>query len=381
MEHLYERTEKTNNQVLIVIPGNIDFRGIQVFFHSALINIPMDDVGIDIYFAGTCEQQSMLDDFMKIDVGVYIGNINVQSSFDKNLFLSDMNWLLDHCQYECVHVNSGIPWFNSYAMCIAKQHKIPKRFSHSHSSHIQQKSVLKRAYKEYLTLLNNKNTTHYLACSDSAAKWMFGDRKALEAEILNNGINPLRYKFNPEVRSKMRREYGVENNKVVLHVGAFNKAKNQSFLVDVLKNMVIKDNSVRLFFIGTGDFLPYIKKRICEEKLNEFAIFVGTSNRVCDYMQMADLFVLPSVFEGLGLVNIEAQAAGLRCIVSDVVPESVKITDLLQFVSLDKGSGYWAEKCLMAMDDYRRQDTSDEINKADYSVNSLTKRLHELYCE
>lgn len=351
-----------------------------MFFLNVLGYIDRNDLGIDLYFGGKNEQEELLEKLSSMKLGVYVGELNIYGRDARSRFRSDIRALLQGKQYDCIHVNSGFSWFNLIAIEEAKKQGIGKRLVHSHSSHLPAKSKLKQVYKALLTDKIDRLASECIACSTEAGVWMFGqahfDQNGL---ILNNGIDAERYIFSPEIRAAMRNEYDLKDNHIILHVGAFNSAKNQRFLVETFAFVRQKDPLAKLILIGTGEFYEDVRQQVKTAGLEADVIFVGASNRVSDYMHMADLFVLPSVFEGLGIVNIEAQATGLRCLVSDVVPQAAKVTDLIEYLPLSEGPAYWADAALKRLDGYPREDMSEAIVRSGYDARATAEKLQEIY--
>lgn len=379
MEVLYKRNGNVERNILILIPGDIAYRGIQVFFANVLKHINNPAIGFDLYFAGKLVEDELFQQLKNYNVGVIVGGLSVNSGKWKKKYISDVICLMKENTYDCVHVNSGMPWFNAMGILIAKKHRIHYRISHSHSFHLPEKSMMKRIYKKFLVFVINFLSTHKLACSMEAAIWMYGENGANNSVILNNGIEIEKYRFNLDRRIQMRNDYKITDEPVILHVGAFNNAKNQAFLLKMLSEILCIRKNTKLFLVGTGDNESKIKSEAEELGISESVVFVGASNRINEYMQMADMFVLPSKYEGLGLVNIEAQAAGLKCIVSDVVPRMVAVTDLVHFLSLEKGAKYWANYCHMELDGYSRLDHTDEIKRAGFSIADLVEKMTNVY--
>lgn len=146
------------------------------------------------------------------------------------------------------------------------------------------------------------------------------------------------------VREKIREKYGVKDQKIILHVGSFSERKNHPFLIDVFEQVANDMPDTLLWLVGTGADLNNIKEIVERKELNHRVKFIGTVNNVEEYMMAADCFLLPSKVESFGIVNIEAQATGLPCIISDVVPKNVKLLNNVKFVSLGENEKVWAKK-------------------------------------
>ena len=199
--------------------------------------------------------------------------------------------------------------------------------------------------------------------------------------ILNNGIAVKKYIFSEEKRQKMKIKHNMLNNHVILHVGAFNRAKNQAFLVQIFGEIRKFDEFAKLIMIGTGENKEKVKAMVSSMGLVKDVLFIDESNCIENYMQLADLFILPSTFEGLGIVNIEAQAAGLKCLVSDVVPKEAEITDLVEFISISEQPEYWAKRALEYLEGYERNNMEEAIKKGGYDILDTTNIMQRIYCK
>lgn len=221
-----------------------------------------------------------------------------------------------------------------------------------------------------------------LANSDLAAKWLFGESalKKGKVEILKNGIDAYSFQFNAEGRNRVRQELGIENSFVIGHIGHFSYQKNHEFLLDVFYEILQIEPTARLLLIGTGGGEQKVRKKAQELGIADSVIFYGISDDIPSLMWAMDAFVLPSRFEGFGNVLLEAQAAGLKCFASkDVIPDAVKVCENLHWISLDESAGKWARKIEFEAKDYRRNDMTSDVVGAGYSINSMAKRLNELY--
>lgn len=225
---------------------------------------------------------------------------------------------------------------------VAKRNRVSYSFSHSHSKSFGygMDNPIKRLRNSYFVHRAKVLGDVYLACSEDAALFMFGNKEFLngKAVIIKNAINLDRYWFNIEQRNKMRHELGVENKMVVGHVGGFAPQKNHTFLIDVFYNFQKKHpDSVLLLTGGEGIATGSTKKSLVD-KIKSYDItdkvkFLGLRDDVYAVNQALDVFVFPSLFEGLGIVLVEAQAAGLPCIVSPAVPKETYV--LPNYVSMD----------------------------------------------
>lgn len=234
--------------------------------------------------------------------------------------------------------------------------------------------INKLLYPIFITL-----TEFRAACNEEAGKFLF---RRNSFEILNNGINSEKFAFNHKTRTELRYSYNAESKKIILHVGSFNEQKNQIFLVNLFEQILHDIPDAILWFIGCGPNLTNIKKAVKQKKLESKIIFIGSTTNVCDYMMAADCFVLPSKVESFGIVNIEAQATGLPCLISDVVPKSVQLLPNVTFISLNEGLNKWAhelKEILNSGSKINRKDANLVIKNSIYDAGNTSKHLIEYY--
>ena len=246
----------------------------------------------------------------------------------------------EHKEYVIVH--SHLNQVSGIILEVAKKEKIPVRIAHSHSSSNSANNFFERLYKNYLNTKINKNATNFLACSDEAAKWLYKE-KAKEAIIIKNAIDIERFKFNEEKRKLIRKELNINENDIAIgHVGRFSSVKNHKFLIELFNEFQKDKRNAKLLLVGDGSLRNEIENQIATLNIKDKVVLVGNKKNVEDYYNAMDLFVFPSLYEGLGMVLIEAQINGLNCLTSkDAVPNEVNITGHVKFVLLNAGIKIW----------------------------------------
>jgi len=203
----------------------------------------------------------------------------------------------------------------------------------------------------------NKIVTDKIACSELAGAWAyFSGYKAVL-----NGIDIAEYRFDPQAREEYRRKLDWEKNFIIGHVGRFNKQKNHFFLIDIFREIYRLDQTARLLLIGEGELMEAVEQKVQDFGLSDAVCFLGVTDSVDKYMQAMDVFLLPSLFEGLGIVGIEAQASGLPLVVSDSVPKEVQVTKEAYRMPLKSPALNWAQKAL-SLKSCSREDTSEGGN-------------------
>lgn len=223
---------------------------------------------------------------------------------------------------------------------------------------------------------------YYFACSADAGYSQFGKHRTFT--IIRNGIETQKFIWNEEARNQLRKELGIENSFVIGNVARFVKQKNHKFLIDIIcetKKIIPEAKFLLIGGHGEGTLEQDVREKIRKLNLQDDVLFLGVRDDVNELLQAMDLFLLPSHFEGLGIVNIEAQAAGLPCVVSkDVIPSEVNISNLVYFVSLAESASEWAEVILDIKNHYPvRRDMTEIIRSSGYDISSSLEYLTGFY--
>lgn len=222
-------------------------------------------------------------------------------------------------RYQIVHAHCDA--MNYRVLLIAKICGIPVRIAHSHNTQHILKSPIKMAYYEYCRKNQSKFATDLWACSQAAGEWLFGN---CSFTVIPNAIESDRFVFDETKREQMRKNYGLTDTDIVLgHIGRFDYQKNHLFLLNILEKL--KNVNYKLLLVGEGDMRKQIEQRVNYMGISSRVIFVGAVADPQDYYQMMDLFLFPSQFEGFGTVILEAQANGLKCLVSNAVPKEANL--------------------------------------------------------
>lgn len=250
---------------------------------------------------------------------------------------------------------------------------------HSHSTS-SRGEFFSRIFKALLQINICNSADYLMACSINAAKWLFGNnimQKPLE--LLNNSIESDKFIFNKSMRSELKKQCNLKDKFVIGHVGSFTSPKNHNYIVEIFSEIYSLNNKAVLLLIGDGDLLSVIKNKVNKLGLESSVIFLGVQSNVNTWLNLMDVFLMPSLFEGLPVSLIEAQANGLRCIVSDTISNEVNITNLVEFIPLSKPANYWAEQVLKYADGYERKDTYAAIYAAGYDIRDNAKWLENFY--
>lgn len=276
----------------------------------------------------------------------------------------------EHAEYNIVH--SHIDCMSAIPLKAARDAGIPIRIAHSHSSN--QDKNLKYYLKLYYKSKISQYATNLFACSEDAGQWMYGEQDFV---ILPNAIDTKQYIYNVEKRNKVRKEFNLDDVLVIGHVGRFSEVKNHTFLIDIFKEIHNKHKDAKLLLVGDGQKMQDIRGKVQRLQLTDSVIFTGIRSDVADILQAMDIFVLPSLYEGLPVTIIEAQASGLPCIISDKVPIECKKTELVDQIGLNEPASTWAERILEVK--VKREDTSNILIRAGFDIQESAKQLQNFY--
>lgn len=277
-------------------------------------------------------------------------------------------------KYKIVH--GCINTLNVFPMFAAWIAKVPVRIAENLSTaHPGEKKTF---IKNILRPFNKIFPTHFAANSKYAAEWMYGKKNLDKCKIFHNALNLDVYRYDENIRNNVRKKLGYENCFVIGHIGRFDYQKNHDFLIDIFNEVYKNDKSARLVLIGHGDLKDDIYKKIERLGLSSVVYDGGATSDIMPYYNAMDCFVLPSFYEGLPVVGIEAQATGLPCVISRDVTSETQITDNVKFVSLEKSAELWADE-ILKYKNHLRKDERDAVALAGYNVKEENKKLEKYY--
>lgn len=287
-----------------------------------------------------------------------------------NIYNDIVEFFKAHREYDVIHCHMANAAF--MYLPIAMKFGIKVRIVHSHNTKYADK-ITHAMRNRLLVAVGLQFATHRIACTKKAGDFLFGKKKY---EIIKNAIDCERYAYNAKVRNKMRKMYGVEDRIILGNIARFVPQKNHIFMIDLLRSLLRIDSRYMLCFVGDGELFERIKDYASDIK--DHVLYAGVQRNVEDYYNMFDVFILPSIYEGLGIVNIEAQCSGVPVIVSDAVPPDVKVTSLIEFLPLMKDA--WVNKIItLTQKDNNRNTYLDDIKKSGYDIRYEAEKLMEMY--
>ena len=298
-------------------------------------------------------------------------------SYQKNLIK-----IFKENKYDIVHSHENT--LSVFPLRAAKKAGVMVRIAHSHST-TNKKEIKKNLLKQFLRPFAKMYATHYFACTEHAGRWMFGNNEVDNGNvyIMNNAIEIDNFRYREETREKIRIDLEIKKDALVIgHCGRFVEQKNHRFLIDVFNEVHKKRNDAVLLLIGQGPLQAEMEEKVKELGIENSVEFLGQRKDINELYSAMDVFAFPSLYEGLGMVLIEAQVAGCYCIASTEVPKVAKISDNIEFVELVKTSEEWAEIMLKMYNDNLNKDRNEKIiSDSRYNINSEVEKLAQKYTE
>jgi glycosyltransferase involved in cell wall biosynthesis len=295
-------------------------------------------------------------------------------------FKSVDNFFEQHHDYDVVHMHSSSK--NYYILKCAAKWNIPVRVAHSHNTGFQSRNPLVVTYGNLLKRPMRRYATHWVGCSKLACEWLFG-KGCVEngkARVILNGIDSTLFVYNEKERHELRQELGFDDKFVIGHVGRFVNQKNHTFLLDVFAEVCKRRDNAVLMLIGIGELMDAMKQKAVNLGIADKVRFVGFRNDRNRFMQAMDSFLFPSLYEGLSVVLIEAQAAGLPVFASDSTTTETQFSPYMKFLSLQQSATLWADE-ILKVGCVERKDMTESLEKAGFDIRSMVHNLYKLYTE
>lgn len=355
--------------------SNMDRAGIETMLMNYYRHIDKNKIQFD--FLCNKSKPGAYDDEIKLLGGniFHSPGLNPLKFFKYEKFMC--NLFNENPDIKIMHSHNGELAYQSLLGAYKKG--IKTRICHAHNTKIEPnlKKPLKLLYKTQLKKVAN----HYWGCGVDAVRFYFGDKVIKENKfmVLHNAIDVDKFIYNEEKRKELREKMNLQNKFVIGHVGRFMEQKNHDFILDMFKLVVKKEPNAVLLLLGDGELQEKMKKKASNLGIENAIRFMGNINNVNDMYQVMDTFILPSLFEGLPVVGIEAQAAGLKCFFSKNITTEVKITDNVKYISLDKIED-WCDS-IMENKEYQRGNMREMVIKSGYSIQDEAKKLERLYLE
>lgn len=285
----------------------------------------------------------------------------------------------EHPEYKIIH--SHMSELGCYDFIESERKHVPVRICHAHNAPhgIDMKSIIRWYYKKRMM----SHITHMFMCGEESGEWLFGKKNRASFVMLNNAIDTEKYRYDRNVRQKIREELHISEEQVVIgHIGRFATQKNHTFLLEVFNEIQKKIPDAVLLLVGddTGEYGKEIHRKAEGMNLKKNVRFLGVRSDVNELLQAMDVFLFPSLFEGLSVASIEAQAAGLPVVISDGVPIECKKTDLVKVVPLSETAETWSEAVIKCIG-MKQENAVEQIKNAGFDIKKNAKWLEQFYVE
>ena len=322
------------------IMGKMENGGVEAVVMNYYRHIDRSKIQFDFIIDNdsSCPQEEEI-----LSLGGKVMRVSPYQNIIKNM--RDLNKIFTENKYRIVHAE--LTTMSLFSLAVAKKCGIPVRICHGHNTACKgetKKNIMKYMLRPFSKIF----ATHYFACSDYAGEWLYGRKikKSPNYRVIPNAIETEKFKYDSKVRSEIRNELGIEGKFVVGHIGRFVYQKNHDFLIDIFFEVLKTKKDSTLLLIGEGELTRDIKEKVHKLKIDEYVKFLGVRHDSWRLYQAFDVFLLPSRYEGLPVVGVEAQISGVPCVFSDSMTKETKFTDDLIFYSLKHSAKEWAQKVL-----------------------------------
>ena len=352
---------------ILHIVGSLERAGIETFLMNIYRNIDRERIQFDFAIYNMPSKYSYAKEVEQLGGKIYIvpsknkGFIRCLSAISR--IVSENNY--DIIWRDCSSCVGGIDLLAAWGG------GAKVRILHSHSSN---KFGTEKYLHYLLRPICNLVATRRFACGQRAAKWMFGNRGY---ELIPNGIDTEQFKFDKKVRDEYRSKFGLEGKNVIGTIGRFQKVKNHLFLISVFNTYLEKDSEAVLCLVGSGEMEDACKAKTVEYGIENKVLFLGTRSDIPQILQMFDVFVMTSIYEGFPVTMIEAQAAGLPCVVSDSISEETNLTGAVEYVSLNGSISKWCE-AIDAKIGTRVIDAPEILKEKGYDISAIVNKVEKL---
>lgn len=363
-------------KILYLLSCPMKYGGTETFIINFYRKLNKDIIQIDFVYQGY--EKGVYDDEL-LENGSNIYHVPYKNQ-NPILYTKKIKEIIMNGNYKIVH--SHMDAMGAWPLLIAKIAGVPIRIAHSHNTSHQTNNKIKLFINDLVKIIIRKVSNYYFACSKEAGIWLFGEKlyNQNKIKIIHNAIELDKYSFSDSKRQDIRSQFNITNQIVIGHVGQFREQKNHKKIIEIFYELLKDNTSYLLMLIGSGPLEDEIKKMVYDLGIQKNVIFVGESRNIFDLLNVFDIFLFPSLFEGLGIVAIEAQANGLPCVFSNQIPQEAIINKNVYIVGLDEDVDCWINALKKAYQSGHNKNLYF-LRQAGYDINKETNRLQEIYID
>ncbi len=360
---------------VLIVAGRMHYGGLENLIMNLIRNIDKDKITFD--FMLNYEKSGVFDkEILSLGSKIFImPRLKIKNLF-RYVKAVRQCFKENKGKYDIVHghlTSVGIIY-----LIIAKIYGVKTRIIHAH--YTQTQNTLKGKLERLMILPLRFSADFYFACSNKAGQYCYGKSKLKKEnyKLIKNGIVVEKFLYNKKTREAKRLELDIKDEFVITHIGRFEKEKNHKFLIEVFKRAYKEDKNILLMLVGNGSLMSEIQDLIKDSNFSNAVLFLNNRNDINELLQASDLFILPSLYEGLPIVSIEAQAAGLKCIFADTITKEADISGNCKFLSLNTNPLIWANE-ILSNKIYDRCKMEEKIKIAGYDIKEQALWLQNFY--
>lgn len=362
---------------VLQVVGTMDMGGIETFIMNIYRLIDRKEIQFDFLCHNRIEAK-YTDEIKALGGRMYcvrgISHVGL-FKYEESLY----TFFKEHEEYRVIHAHQND--LNGIILKQAKRAGIKHRYSHSHTAYSGSNIIEKLRIAVFRGMVK-KYCTHAFACSKQAGERLYGGKFSKGYEIIANGIDTNKFQYNSDYRATVREQLGIKDEPVIGHVGSFLEVKNHRFILECFKEFLKVYPSAKLLLVGTGKLEDTIKLKADEMGIKKSIRFTGAVTDVHKYLSAMDLFLFPSIYEGLPVAIVEAQASGLRILISDSISPDCVLTDLVTRKALISPVAEWVSELVskyLAIERDDRSVYSQIVCDKGFDVRSVVKELSQLY--
>lgn len=357
---------------LLHIAVSLAGEGIASYIYNYFTHMNLSEFEVDVIINNSEVNNIYQDPLEKLGITIY--KVHSYETSTKE-WLKDIDMIMKKKQYDILECHVGV---RSNLLCkIGNLNDIPIRIIHTHVAY-EPESIIKKLMRKTVNLAYAKYVTDYFGCSDDALKWTFGNLVVkVRSTVIRNAIDTDKFKYDETKRNEYRNRFQLNEDFIVGCVGRLCFQKNQEFLVDIFNEILKRKSNAKLILIGDGPNREMLQEKTTKLGIEKKVKFLGVRDDVSECLNAFDAFVLPSRYEGFGIVYLEAQVNKLQCFgTTERVPHSVCISDTMHFLSENETAEGWAHEILNhSMKIHERSN----INISAFDINRQSLILEEVY--